>query len=81
MASDIKVLIEFYQWNLIVMVACSLMPILYQFLQCNPEVAHNLGMSIFLFLEKRSNVEVTSDNVTFIMLAAKTGKGNLEYFF
>ena len=34
----------------------------------------------FLFSEKRSNVEVTSDNVTFIMLAAKTGKGNLEYF-
>ena len=56
MASDIKVLIEFYRWNLIVMVACSLMPILYQFLQRNPEVAHNLGMSIFLFFGKKDQM-------------------------
>ena len=49
LASDIKVLVEFYRWNLIVMVACSLMPVLYQFIQRNPEMANNLGMSIFLF--------------------------------
>ena len=49
LASDIKVLVEFYRWNLIVMVACSLMPVLYQFIQRNPEMANNLGMSIFIF--------------------------------
>ena len=47
LASDIKVLIELYRWNLIIMVACSVMPVLYQFIQRNPEVAHNLGMFIF----------------------------------
>ena len=81
LASDIKVLIEFYRWNLIIMVACSVMPVLYQFIQRNPEVAHNLGMFILFSLEKRLNDEVTSDNVTFIMLATKTGEGNLRIFF
>ena len=52
LASDIKVLIEFYRWNLIIMVACSVMPVLYQFIQRNPEMAHNLGMFILFSLKK-----------------------------
>ena len=34
-ASDIKVLVSYYQWNLVVMVACALSPIVYQMIQQN----------------------------------------------
>lgn len=46
--SDIKVLISYYRWNLVVMVACALSPIVYQMIQQNPENAANIGM-FFLF--------------------------------
>ena len=50
-ASDIKVLVSYYQWNLVVMVACALSPIVYQMIQQNPENAANIGMFVSFFLK------------------------------
>ena len=75
-ASDIKILISYYRWNLVVMVACALSPVVYQMIQQNPENAANKGM-LFSFYE-RLTVDFTTNNFnsTFIPLAYSEGTGN-----
>ena len=48
-ASDIKVLVSYNCWNLVVMVACTLSPVVYQMIQQNPENAANMGMLFSFF--------------------------------
>ena len=48
-ASDIKVLVSYYRWNLVVLVAFGFTPILYEIVQWNPHMANNMGMFVSFF--------------------------------
>ena len=81
LGEDIKILVHHYQWHLIIMVSCTVMPVLHQLIQRNPEVANEMGMFSFFFW-KRFSVEVTIDkfNSTFTPLPIYDGKGNRIFF-